>query len=170
VNQAGIIRLPVHVAESLSVYVRTVRTMKQELKRDPWIDEVAKRMRISVEKARGLSQISRDVHSLDSLAGDDEEHSLLNYLEDANAPSPASGTDQLRRRRIIAERLDSLSPNERKVLQMRFGLINDEPVTLDTIGKELGITRERVRQIANQALSKVRAMMREQNIVAEEIL
>ena len=170
VNQAGIIRLPVHVAESLSIYVRTVRTMKQELKRDPWIDEVAKRMRISVEKARGLSQISRDVHSLDSLAGDDDEHSLLNYLEDANAPSPASGTDQLRRRRIIAERLDSLSPNERKVLQMRFGLINDEPVTLDTIGKELGITRERVRQIANQALSKVRAMMREQNIVAEEIL
>ena len=170
VNQAGIIRLPVHVAEALSVYVRTVRAMKQELKREPWIDEVAKRMRISIEKARGLTQISRDVHSLDTLAGDDEDHSLFNYLEDASVPSPAIGSDLVSRRKIIAERLEALTPNERKVLQMRFGLINDEPVTLDTIGKELGITRERVRQIANKALYKIRAMMREQNIVAEEIL
>jgi RNA polymerase sigma factor (sigma-70 family) len=170
VNQVGIIRLPVHVSESLSVYLRTVRKMKQELKREPWIDEVAKRMGISIEKARGLSQISRDVHSLDTLVGDDEESSLFNYLEDTSTPSPASGSYHLHRRRLIEERLDALTPNERKVLQMRFGLIDDEAVTLDTIGKEMGITRERVRQIANNALDKIRAMMREQNIIAEEIL
>lgn len=170
VNQVGIIRLPVHVAESLSIYMRTLRKMKQELKREPWIDEIAKRMGISVEKARGLSQVSRDVHSLDALIGDDEEHSLFNYLEDTTTPSPASAAEHVRRRKLITDRLKALTPNERKVLQMRFGLIDDDPVTLDTIGKELGITRERVRQIVNQALGKIREMLREQNIPAEEML
>jgi RNA polymerase nonessential primary-like sigma factor len=170
VNQVGIIRLPVHVAESLSIYVRTVRRMKQELKREPWVDEIAKRMGISVEKARSLSQISRDVNSLDMLIGDDEENSLFKYLEDTSTPSPADASEHVCRRKLIDDRLKALAPNERKVLQMRFGLIDDEPVTLDTIGKELGITRERVRQIANQALGKIRAMMIEQNIPAEDIL
>ena len=170
VNQAGIIRLPVHVAESVNVYARTLRRMKQELHREPRLDEIAKRMGISVEKARGLSQITRDVQSLDTLIGDNEENTLFNYLEDTSTPSPASGSDHERRRRLIAERLEVLTPNERKILQMRFGLIDDEPVTLDMIGKELGITRERVRQIANQALGKIRAMMREKNILAEEML
>ncbi len=169
-NHASIIRLPVHVAESLNVYLRTVRRLKQELNREPWVEEVAKRMGISVEKARGLSQTSRDVRSLDTLAGDDEENSPFYYLEDTSTPSPASGPDHAGRRRLIAERLEALSPNERKVLQMRFGLIDDEPVTLDTIGKELGITRERVRQIANNALGKIRAMMKKKNILAEEML
>ena len=170
VNQAGIIRLPVHVAEAVNVYTRTLRRLKQELHRDPRIDEIAKRMKISIEKARGLSQVSRDVHSLDMLVGDDEENSIFNYLEDTSTPSPASGSDLDSKRRLIAERLEALTPNERKILQMRFGLIDDEPVTLDTIGKELGITRERVRQIANQALQKIRRMMREKNILAEEML
>ena len=170
VNQAGIIRLPVHVAESVNIYARTLRRLKQELHRDPRIDEIARGMKISVEKARGLSQISRDVQSLDTLAGDNDENSLLHYLEDTSMPSPASGSDHERRRRLVAEQLEELTPNERKVLQMRFGLIDDEPVTLDTIGKELGITRERVRQIANQALGKIRTIIREKNILAEEML
>ena len=144
VNQTRTIRLPVHIAEIVNSYLRATRQLTQSLGRDPSIDEIAKKMKVTVEKVRSISQVVRETYSLDMLIGDQEEDTLKDILQDSNALSPASFSDEIRRREHIDEWLQQLSVSERKVIEMRFGLIDGEPRTLDNIGKEFGITRERV--------------------------
>src|SRR3990172_8929129 len=170
VNQTRTIRLPVHIAEIVNTYMRTIRQLTQKLGRDPQIEEIAKKMRITVEKARSISQVVRETYSLDMLIGDQEEDTLKDILQDSNALSPASVSDDIRRREHIDEWLTQLSASERKVIEMRFGLIDGEPKTLDSIGKEFGITRERVRQIETQALNKLRVITKRKKIDLEGML
>ena len=170
VNQTRTIRLPVHIAEIVNSYMRTVRQLTQSLGREPSIEEIAKKMRVTVEKARSISQVVRETYSLDMLIGDQEEDTLKDILQDSNALSPASFSDDIRRREHIDEWLTQLSASERKVIEMRFGLIDGEPKTLDSIGKEFGITRERVRQIETQALNKLRAITKRKKIDLEGML
>jgi RNA polymerase sigma factor RpoS len=170
VNQTRTIRLPVHIAEIVNTYMRTVRQLTQKLGREPQIEEIAKKMRISVEKARSISQVVRETYSLDMLIGDQEEDTLKDILQDSNALSPASFSEDIRRREHIDEWLQQLSVSERKVVEMRFGLNDGEPKTLDSIGKEFGITRERVRQIETQALNKLRAITKRKKIDLEGML
>ena len=170
VNQTRTIRLPVHIAEIVNTYMRTVRQLTQKLGRDPQIEEIAKKMRITVEKARSISQVVRETYSLDMLIGDQEEDTLKDILQDNNALSPASFSEDIRRREHIDEWLQQLSVSERKVVELRFGLNDGEPKTLDSIGKEFGITRERVRQIETQALNKLRVITRRKKINLEEML
>jgi RNA polymerase sigma factor RpoS len=170
VNQTRTIRLPVHIAEIVNSYMRATRQLTQKLGRDPSIDEIAKKMKVTIDKVRSISQVVRETYSLDMLIGDQEEDTLKDVLQDVNAISPASVSDDIRRREHIDEWLKQLSVSEKKVVEMRFGLIDGDPMTLDSIGKEFGITRERVRQIETQALSKLRAITKRKKIDLEGML
>jgi RNA polymerase sigma factor RpoS len=164
VNQTRTIRLPVHIAEIVNSYMRATRQLTQSLGREPQIEEIAKKMKVTIEKVRSISQVVRETYSLDMLIGDQEEDTLKDILQDTNALSPASFSDEIRRREHIDEWLQQLSVSERKVIELRFGLNDGEPKTLDSIGKEFGITRERVRQIETQALNKLRAITKRKKI------
>jgi RNA polymerase sigma factor RpoS len=170
VNQTRTIRLPVHIAEIVNSYMRANRQLTQKLGRDPSAEEVAKKMKVTVDKVRSISQVVRETYSLDMLIGDQEEDTLKDILQDTNALSPASFSDDIRRREHIDDWLKQLSVSEKKVVEMRFGLNDGEPMTLDSIGKEFGITRERVRQIETQALNKLRAITKRKKIDLEGML
>src|SRR5574340_61191 len=167
VNQTRTIRLPVHIAEIVNSYLRATRQLTQTLGRDPQIEEIAKKMKVTVEKVRSISQVVRETYSLDMLIGDQEEDTLKDILQDTNSVSPAAVSEDIRRREHIDDWLRQLSVSERKVVEMRFGLIDGESMTLDAIGKEFGITRERVRQIETQALNKLRAITKRKKIDLE---
>jgi RNA polymerase nonessential primary-like sigma factor len=170
VNQTRTIRLPVHIAEIVNSYLRSVRQLTQSLGRDPQIEEIARKMKVSIDKVRSISQVVRETYSLDMLIGDQEEDTLKDILQDTNALSPASASEDIQRREHIDEWLQQLSMSERKVIELRFGLGDGDPKTLDSIGKEFGITRERVRQIETQALNKLRVITRRKKIDLEEML
>jgi RNA polymerase sigma factor RpoS len=170
VNQTRTIRLPVHIAEIVNSYMRATRQLTQKLGRDPSLEEVAKKMKVTIDKVRSISQVVRETYSLDMLIGDQEEDTLKDILQDTNAISPASVSEDIRRREHIDEWLKQLSVSEKKVVEMRFGLVDGDPMTLDSIGKEFGITRERVRQIETQALNKLRAITKRKKIDLEGML
>ncbi len=170
VNQTRTIRLPVHIAEIVNSYLRVSRQLTQKLGRDPSVEEIAKKMKVTVEKVRSISQVVRETYSLDMLIGDQEEDTLKDILQDTNSLSPASFSEDIRRREHIDEWLKQLSVSEKKVVEMRFCLNDGEPMTLDAIGKEFGITRERVRQIETQALNKLRAITKRKKIDLEGML
>lgn len=164
VNQVRTIRLPIHVAESVNQYKRAVRRLTQDLGREPVLEEIAETLGMSVDKMRGISQVVRETFSLDMLIGEQEEDTLKDVLHDDNRPSPSTHSDEMQRRQQIDEWLTEISENERKVLELRFGLADGEPKTLDFIGKMFGITRERVRQIETQALHKLRTLTKQRQI------
>lgn len=170
VNQTRTIRLPVHIAEIVNSYLRAMRQLTQSLGRDPSVEEIAKKMKVTVDKVRSISQVVRETYSLDMLIGDQEEDTLKDILQDTNAVSPASFSDEIRRREYIDDWLQQLSVSERKVIELRFGLQDGEPKTLDSIGKDFGITRERVRQIETQALNKLRVITKRKKIDLEGML
>lgn len=170
VNQTRTIRLPVHIAEIVNAYLRTMRQLTQTLGREPSLEEIAKKMKVTVDKVRSVSQVVRETYSLDMLIGDQEEDTLKDILQDNNAVSPASFSDEIRRREHIDDWLLQLSVSEKKVIELRFGLLDGEPKTLDAIGKEFGITRERVRQIETQALNKLRVITKRKKIDLEGML
>lgn len=159
-NQVRIIRMPVHVAEIAHAYARTVRKLTQELEREPLPEEVARKMKVSVEQVRTLSQMTRDTCSLDMLISDDGDDTLKDILRDDTLPNPASAIDEQRTRTFLNKCLSELSDTESSVVQLRFGLSRSDPRTLDSIGREIGITRERVRQIEKQAIGRLRDMTR----------
>ncbi len=170
INQTRTVRLPVHIAEEVNKFSRSARRLMQSIGRQPHVPEIAVKMQISVEKARTLAQLARETVSLDMIIGDEEEDTLLDVMQDGHAPSPERVVDEGRLREHIDGWLGSLSKNERRIIELRFGLNNDEPQTLDGIGKEFGITRERVRQIESQAIGRLRTMTRRQGIGAAEML
>ncbi len=170
VNQTRTIRLPVHIAEIVNSYMRAMRQLTQSLGREPRVEEIAKKMKVTIDKVRSISQVVRETYSLDMLIGDQEEDTLKDILQDNNAVSPASFSDEIRRREHIDDWLQQLSVSERKVIEMRFGLVDGEPKTLDSIGKDFGITRERVRQIETQALNKLRVITKRKKIDLEGML
>jgi len=170
VNQTRTIRLPVHIAEIVNSYMRATRQLTQALGREPQIEEIAKKMKVTIDKVRSISQVVRETYSLDMLIGDQEEETLKDILQDDNALSPASFSEEIKRREHIDAWLQQLSMSEQKIIKMRFGLHDGESRTLDTIGKKFGITRERVRQIETQALKKLRAITEKKNIQLAEML
>ena len=170
VNQVKIIRLPVHVAENAYRYNRTVRKMTQELRREPTAKEVAAKMRISVEHARTLSQLLREVYSLDSLIGPEGDDTLKDVIVDDHTPSPSYAIDETSRRRQIDEWISELPETERSVIELRYGLKQNSPQTLNSIGKKFGLTRERVRQIETQAISRIRQLTKSRHIELGDVL
>ena len=169
VNQVRIIRLPVHVAELVYAYSRTVRNLTQTLGREPSHEEVAKEMKISINRARALSQATRETYSLDTIIGDEGGETLKDVLSDENTPPPSATIDEQLHRKYLDELISGLSATERSVIEMRHGLHHGDRRTLDRIGKQFGITRERVRQIENQAIRKLRNYASTRNIDLQDM-
>ena len=170
VNQVRIIRLPVHVAGIVNKYTRIVRKMSQQLRREPDAQEIATEMRISVDRVRAASQLVRDVCSLETPIGDQEDETLKNVLSDDNAPSSENFYDDGRRQRHVNEWISQLPAVERKVIELRYGLNREDPLTLMSIGKQFGLTRERVRQIESKALNKLKNLVKDRNILLNDML
>ncbi len=167
-NQTKIIRLPVHMAEFIRSYTRAFRKLSQTLGREPCTEEIAVKMSKDIEQVRHISQVARETLSLETLIGENADETLSEVLADENALSPESLSDDISKRKCIDTWLSRLPASERNVIEMRYGLTGDDPMTLALIGKKLGITRERVRQIENQAIKRLRCISRRFQKVAVE--
>ncbi|HEY4485802.1 MAG TPA: sigma-70 family RNA polymerase sigma factor [Nitrospiria bacterium] len=170
INQSKMIRLPVHVVEKLNHYMGVVEHLMQELSYLPTAKEIAKRMKYKEEDIREIQQLIRKTYSLDSPIGGREDTSLKDVIEDTTQVSPSIMAIGIRNREEIEKWLETLKENEQQVIIRRFGLQGDQPRTLEEIGREFGLTRERVRQIEHSALAKLRAIVDLKTIKPEEIL
>ena len=155
-DQARTIRIPVHMVETINKLIRISRKLMQKLGRDPTAEEVAKEMEISPDKVREIWKISQKTTSLETPIGDEDDSQLGDFIEDTKQPSPYEMTSQRLLRENIEEVLSALSEREGKVLEMRFGLNGQKPMTLEEVGREFGVTRERIRQIEAKALRKLK--------------
>ncbi len=170
VNQTRTIRLPVHISEVINSFVKVVRRLIQSLKREPTVEEIAAEMNYAPDQIKDIMQLIRKTHSLDTPIGNKEEGSLKDLIEDEASLSPAKVTEGIIRHEQIIEWLNYLTENEKKVISLRFGLEDGEAQTLEVIGKEFGLTRERVRQIEASALNKLRFITKRKSIDLESIL
>lgn len=157
-DQSRTIRIPVHMVETISKYTQAKRHLIQELGRDPLPEEIAIEMNLPVEKVHHIQKISQEVVSLEAPVGEDDEgeSSLSEFIEDVHNLTPAQIASQTLLRERIKEILVDLTPREQKILQMRFGLDDGITHTLEEVGKEFVVTRERIRQIEAKALSRIR--------------
>ena len=150
------IRVPVHMVETINKTLRMTRTLLQELGREPTPEEVAERLNVSVSRVREVLKISRDPVSLDTPIGEEDDSHLGDFIEDDSALSPADSAAFSMLRAELATALESLTDRERQVVKLRFGLEDGRARTLDEVGKEFNVTRERIRQIEAKALRKLR--------------
>lgn len=154
-DQARTIRIPVHMIETINRYYRVSRQLLQKLGREATPEEVAKVMGIGADKAWQIVKISREPTSLETPVGEDDDSQLGDFI-----PAADMSPDERAARELLKEQvkrvLDTLSPRERRILEYRFGLVNDRPQTLEEVGKKFGVTRERIRQIEAKALRKLR--------------
>ena len=156
-DQSRTIRIPVHMVETISKYTQVKRRLLQDLGREPMPEEIAAEMGVEVEKVRYIQKISQDTVSLESPVGEDEEDSTLGeFIEDEKAITPSQTAARRLLKDWLIQILDDLSPRERKILDMRFGLSDGITHTLEEVGKEFRVTRERIRQIEAKALQKIR--------------
>jgi RNA polymerase primary sigma factor len=155
-DQARTIRVPVHMVESINKQIRVSRRLLQELGREPTEDEIAEEMGITPERVREIITIARDPVSLETPVGDEDDSHLGDFIEDKLAPAPLEEASMAMLRLEVEHVLDTLTPRERRVLQLRFGLIGGHQRTLEEVGKRFGVTRERIRQIESKALRKLR--------------
>jgi RNA polymerase primary sigma factor len=158
-DQARTIRIPVHMVETINKLLRTQRRMTQELNREPTIEELAKELEMEPEKVEYVIKIKQDITSLDAGVGrdgEDEDSTLSDFIEDEDGATPEeSATNQLLKEQVQAV-LSTLSEREQKIVKMRFGLENGKSHTLEEVGQEFAVTRERIRQIEAKALAKLR--------------
>ncbi len=155
-DQARTIRIPVHMVETINKLIRTQRRLVQELGREPLIEEIAAEMEMEVEKVIHINKIRQDIVSLEAPVGEEDDSSLGDFIEDADAETPEeTANTQLLKEHVNAV-LGLLTPREQKILRMRFGLEDGKSHTLEEVGQEFGVTRERIRQIEAKALAKLR--------------
>ncbi len=160
-DQSRTIRIPVHMVETISKYTQVKRRLTQELGRDPLVEEIAVEMEMPIEKIHYIQKISQDVVSLESPVGDsDDDSTLSEFIKDDKSLTPAQVASQTLLREKIKEILIDLTPREQKILQLRFGLEDGVTHTLEEVGKEFGVTRERIRQIEAKALLRIRSHLK----------
>lgn len=159
-DQARTIRIPVHMVETINRYMRTQRELQQELGREPTHEELAKKLGVELDKLEHIMKISQETVSLESPVGDEGDSSLGEFIEDKNTISPEEQAIYQLMKGHVEESLSILTPREQKILRMRFGLDAEEGSarthTLEEVGKEFGVTRERIRQIEAKALQKLK--------------
>ncbi|MGB4549467.1 MAG: sigma-70 family RNA polymerase sigma factor [Syntrophales bacterium] len=159
-DTARTIRLPVHMKEALSKLVRASRKLRQALGREPTTDEIAAEMNLPVERIREMQEITRRPISLDLVVGEEGETRLGDFIEDSSGPEPVEAISAEDLKTQLQDILETLSPREREVLTLRFGLEDGRPRTLEEVGQSFGVTRERIRQIESKALRKLRHPIR----------
>ncbi len=155
-DQARTIRIPVHMVETINRLIRTSRRLQQELGREPTTDEIAAAMEITPERVREIIKISQEPVSLEMPIGEEEDSNLGDFIEDHKAPAPSDAASRQMLKEQMDDVLSSLSEREKDVLIMRFGLEDGRPRTLEEVGRQFGVTRERIRQIEAKALRKLR--------------
>lgn len=155
-DQARTIRIPVHMVETINKLIRVQRQLLQELGRDPAPEEIAEVMEISVERVREIMKIAQEPVSLETPIGEEEDSHLGDFIEDHDAPAPAEVASFMLLKEQLEEVLDTLTAREEKVLRLRFGLDDGRARTLEEVGQNFGVTRERIRQIEAKALRKLR--------------
>ena len=155
-DQARTIRIPVHMVETINKLMRTSRRLVQEYGREPTSEEISKDMDISPEKVREILKISQEPVSLETPIGEEEDNHLGDFIEDRSALAPADAASFQLLKEQVEEVLNTLNDRERRVLQLRFGLEDGRSRTLEEVGREFGVTRERIRQIEAKALRKLR--------------
>jgi len=165
-DHARTIRIPVHMVETINRLTRTMATLQQQLSREPTIDEIALAVELTPDRVREIMHMLPQPISLETPVGDDQETSLGDFVEDRDAMGLEDAGARAVLREQVATVLDSLGPRERRVLDLRYGLENGRQHTLDEIGAELGVTRERIRQIEAKALRKLRQPSRSKRLQA----
>ncbi len=155
-DQARTIRIPVHMVETINKVIRVSRQLLQELGHDPSAEEIAEEMGLPVEKVRDILKIAQEPVSLETPIGEEEDSHLADFIEDDNAAEPAEAASFTLLKEQLMEVLGTLTPREEKVLRLRFGLEDGRTRTLEEVGKEFNVTRERIRQIEAKALRKLR--------------
>lgn len=155
-DQARTIRIPVHMVETINRLVREQRILLQELGREPTLEELAERMGVSIERVSEIQKIAQDPVSLETPIGEEEDSHLGDFIEDDKTPTASDSVASTMLKEQIARVLDTLTPREEKVLRLRYGIDDGRPRTLEEVGKEFNVTRERIRQIEAKALRKLR--------------
>ncbi len=164
-DQARTIRVPVHMVETINRLTRTTRTLIQKLGRDPTASEIASAMGLTEARVAEIQKIALDPISLETTIGDEEDSKISDFIEDETAVSPLEATSQVLLREQLLSVIETLTPREQKVIRMRYGLDNSHPRTLEEVGKEFNVTRERIRQIEAKALRKLRHPNRSKKLV-----
>jgi len=170
INQTRTIRLPIHVDEKINRFVKVLREQVQAKGREPSMDEMASVMDTSVEKIKEVMQVVRSTQSLDMPIGEKQENSLKDVIEDTSILSPSDIVEGIKRHEMIASWLEKLTENEKNVVILRFGLEDGEPKTLEKIGEEFGVTRERIRQIESSAIKKLQYIISHEELIFDDIL
>lgn len=155
-DQARTIRIPVHMVETINKLVRVQRQLLQDLGRDPTPEEIGAEMDMSADRVREIQKISQEPVSLETPIGEEEDSQLGDFIEDAQAVVPADAASFSMLQEQLTQVLDGLAERERKVIELRFGLEDGHPRTLEEVGREFGVTRERIRQIESKTLAKLR--------------
>ena len=161
-DQARTIRIPVHMVETINKLVRVQRQLLQDLGREPTPEEIGKVMGISAEKVREIQKVSQEPVSLETPIGEEEDSHLGDFIEDSDAVVPIDAASFILLQEQLESVLHTLSEREKKVIQLRFGLMDGHPRTLEEVGREFGVTRERIRQIESKTMSKLRHPSRSQ--------
>ena len=156
VNQSRTIRLPVHISDAIYRMLRVVRGLSQELQREPSIPEIAESMKVKPSYVRQMMALLRRTCSIDAPIGDDTEHALIDTIQDFSTAAPPELLENINQYEMISGHFSNLSEVEMKILTLRFGLDDNEPQTLDVIGQQFGVTRERIRQVEAKSLEKLR--------------
>ena len=155
-DQARTIRIPVHMVETINKLVRVQRQLLQDLGRDPTPEEIGTEMDMSADRVREIQKISQEPVSLETPIGEEEDSQLGDFIEDSQAIVPPDAASFSMLQEQLTQVLDSLADRERKVIELRFGLVDGHPRTLEEVGREFGVTRERIRQIESKTLAKLR--------------
>jgi RNA polymerase primary sigma factor len=163
-DQARTIRIPVHMVETINKLVRIQRQLLQDLGREPLPEEIGKQMGIGADKVREILKVSQEPVSLETPIGEEEDSHLGDFIEDADAVVPLDAASFILLQEQLESVLHTLSDREKKVIQLRFGLVDGTPRTLEDVGREFGVTRERIRQIESKTLSKLRHPSRSQKL------
>jgi RNA polymerase primary sigma factor len=163
-DQARTIRIPVHMVETMNKVLRVQRSMLQELGREPTVEEVAEKVELTPDRVRDIQRISLEPVSLETPVGEEDDSSLGDFVEDPSAIAPATAAARALLTEAIEEALEELNDRERAVVRLRFGLDDGQVRTLEEVGKEFGVTRERIRQIESKTLAKLRHPTRSQRL------
>lgn len=163
-DQARTIRIPVHMVETINKLVRVQRQLLQDLGREPAPEEIGKEMDMTPARVREILKISQEPVSLETPIGEEEDSQLGDFIEDSDAEVPVDAASFSLLQEQLRDVLDTLSDRERKVIELRFGLIDGHPRTLEEVGRVFGVTRERIRQIESKTLSKLRHPSRSQKL------